>query len=470
MTVAGGPACDFPAAQTIAENITCMDYVLSGLGLVSFPRLLHSLFVKKSEEVNHISGVFTRTNSTLLRDRKDWYGEELDINVKLDLDYRSFFESLNRFDSGSISPMLFFETSRGCWWAEQKRCLFCDINGTETKYCVKDSRIALDELQRLFSHRDRCKLYWATDSVIPEIYLDQVFPYLGEEMQSIKIFYEVRADISLLHIQKMAENHLCYVQAGIESLIGRTLKRLNKGVTPEGNLVFLRRCSQYGIHVLWNILVGLPSEQETDYSDYLPLIPKLFHLPPPSGIWSISYQRNSEYYCNQEKYGVKLISKNVPEKYLYPFPEQKISDLVYIYSNTQIGLIFRPKIIKYIQKIDWMIQKWKQRWLAGAPPFLFIRNHILFDSRQTEKETPLKPKEEEILHVLESPKNIYDICRETGLSYNRVQKYLYYLEQVLECIYFNPDTQCYVSLATEGRPILKKPLIPESFEEFMKAE
>ena len=44
-------------------------------------------------------------------------GEELDIDVKVELGYDSFLNTLKtNFPGSGIEPVLFFETSRGCWW------------------------------------------------------------------------------------------------------------------------------------------------------------------------------------------------------------------------------------------------------------------------------------------------------------------------------------------------------------------
>ena len=75
---------------------------------------------------------------------------------------------------------------------------------------------AFQLLRSLLKYRDKCCCFWAIDSVIPIEYLTEVFPRLSEELGDARFFYEVRADIKREEIQKLAEYHICFVQAGIE--------------------------------------------------------------------------------------------------------------------------------------------------------------------------------------------------------------------------------------------------------------
>ena len=48
-------------------------------------------------------------------------GEELGLDeLEIGLDYDDFIESLDRnFPGQDLTPVIFFETSRGCWWGER---------------------------------------------------------------------------------------------------------------------------------------------------------------------------------------------------------------------------------------------------------------------------------------------------------------------------------------------------------------
>lgn len=465
ITVMGGPACEYPAARIIAKKMPSIDYVISGSGLIAFAELIDRLLISKLDHTEEICGVFTAQNASLLTKTKHCYGQELSINEELELDYGSFFNSLKQFPHHHLNPMLFFETSRGCWWGQKKRCLFCDINGRNTKYNVKDAEIAKKELKKLFKYKNECSIFWATDSVIPEELLDQVFPYVNEDMEGSKVFYEVRSDLSLTGIKKMASQHIQYVQAGIESLDDHVLDKINKGVNTETNLLFLRRCTQHGIHVLWNILTGIPGELIEFYNVYFELIPKLFHMPPPSGIWSFSYQRNSEYYHHQKEYGIELKPRLEPEIYLYPFEKNEISDLIYTFSPLDPSLIYNPSKMKKIYKIELLIKKWKNLWLNGTPPVLNIQGDILQDTRHGEKTISLNSVERSILNLLETPKMFCDICDELQVAPDVIKNAIDNLLREYQCLYYSKNTKKYLNLATYDQPLLKQPFIPESFHE-----
>jgi radical SAM superfamily enzyme YgiQ (UPF0313 family) len=62
-------------------------------------------------------------------------GEDLNVNIRVDLDYTSFLDSIDRhFPNGAVETTLLFETSRGCWWGEHSHCTFCGLNGSTMLY------------------------------------------------------------------------------------------------------------------------------------------------------------------------------------------------------------------------------------------------------------------------------------------------------------------------------------------------
>ncbi len=345
ITVIGGCSCDNPAGNELYRYAESIDYVFSG------PSKIPGVISPET---------FSESYKNVSMDALDPVDEDMKITA---LDYQSFFSSLNRnLPDIDIQPILFFETSRGCPWAQSKskRCSFCDVNKNNKKYTVMKAETAIEMFHNLFRYKNQCHLFWATDSMIPLSYLDTVFPHIKSLTKDTKIFYEIRTTATGEQLRKMADNNIRYVQAGIETLSDAVLKNFNKGTTCFDNLIFLKNCIEYNICVLWNILTGSPGETPEDYTDQFALIPQIVHLPPPSGVWAVSYQRNTEYFLNQKEYNIRLVPVTKTLKHIYPFPESALENMVYSFKNERNSEIFTLEYIRAIEKIALLISRWKK--------------------------------------------------------------------------------------------------------------
>lgn len=154
------------------------------------------------------------------------------------------------------------------------------------------------------------------------------------------------------------------MQCGIEALDTPTLRMLKKGMTGPGNLRFLRECCETGVSVLWNLICGIPGEDIRRLYRLLELIPKLFHLYPPTGLWGISYDRNSDYVRRREDYGLSLTPSTAALSNAFPFEARELQQIAYFYENNRISEIMTREKIKLIQKINSEIVRWQNRWKA----------------------------------------------------------------------------------------------------------
>src|SRR2546427_13090875 len=93
--------------------------------------------------------------------------------------------------AGKVEPMLFFETSRGCWWGERAHCTFCGLNGQTMAYRAMKPENAMRQFDWLFSHAPWATKYCCTDNIMPMDYLTDVFPKITPP-PGASIFYEVK--------------------------------------------------------------------------------------------------------------------------------------------------------------------------------------------------------------------------------------------------------------------------------------
>lgn len=301
-------------------------------------------------------------------------------------------------------------------------------------------------------------MFWAVDSVFPLSYLDSVFPILTQEMQNCNVFYEIRVDMTPYDLKRMWKYNIRYIQAGVEALSDHLLHLMNKGTTCVQNIYFLKNCVESGMHILWNLISGIPGETEEDYQIYLSLLPKLYHLPPPSGIWSISYQRGAEYYHNQQKYEIQLIPKTTMNQFLYPFSKSSLQNITYFYDDVNVHRLFTIKKIKLIQKISNLIDEWKKKWLENKTPYLLVRQNTIYDFRgDTEIQTELTEGETNLLNYLSEPR------QEELLSFVKATT----LQNMMDRGWIVKQSGYYLSLVNRKK-FLYKAFIPETFQSLVQ--
>jgi ribosomal peptide maturation radical SAM protein 1 len=266
LTVLGGAACEGEMGRELSRQAAAIDYVFSGPSLVSFPNFVQACLDGDRAACDRIPGVFSRRNSGPRQETAQapavLVGEELDINVNIQLDYGPFLDAFERaFPAREAKPVLLFETSRGCSWAERSPCSFCGLTGLRQHYHALSAPNALAQIRSLFRWLPRCQSFIAVDTILPRDYLKSVFPVLNAP-PAMKMMYEVRPDLTAEELATLLAGGVTAIQPGIEALSTATLKLMRKGTTAFRNLRFLKDCSRHGIALDWNLLLFSPGEPE----------------------------------------------------------------------------------------------------------------------------------------------------------------------------------------------------------------
>lgn len=417
VVVMGGANCESPMGQVIAKNVEAVDYVFSGPGLKTFPDFIEHLRAGDTYKLGLIKGVLNKKN-VIFQSGPDAIGEELPIDVPVDLDYGPFLRALDEnFPNNEIEPILLFETSRGCWWGERAHCTFCGLNGTTMGYRAMAPELALKQFDSLFQFAPKVTRLDAVDNILPKNYFTDVLPYVNTP-ENVGMFYEVKADLSESDVQVLAKARVKFIQPGIESLATSTLKLMKKGTSAFGNLRLLKFCAIYEIEPGWNLLIGFPGEGEDVYEMYVNNLPLLSHLPPPTGVYPVRFDRYSPYFVKAEEYGLDL----QPLDYyslIYPFPEEELAQLAYYFSDTRIGAEYALAASKWIGRLREKVNRWKSSWNnGGLPPQLFLRDeggeYVIYDSRSGKaEEYAISDVQARMLRSMEiKPKDPVDLARE----------------------------------------------------------
>lgn len=395
ITVMGGANCEAPMGKEIAKNVEQIDYVFSGPALKGFPELLKHCMNQEFDQCNSISGVFTKQNCgpslPLVKigqcgtDRD--FGEELDIDTKIKLDYRSFINTyLDNFPKAKHKLTLTFETSRGCWWGAKSHCTFCGLNGNSMAYRAMNPELALEQFTDLFDYAPEVLIFQSVDNILPKSYLKDVLPHV-ETPRGATIFYEVKADLRDDEMRVLAKAKVKEIQPGIESMATSTLKLMRKGTTAFHNLALMKHCVNYDIKPSWNLLVGFPGERKEVYEKYVRDLPNLMHLYPPVGAFPVRFDRYSPYFNKAQEYGLDLQPMDF-YSYIYPFGKESIKNLAYYFVDTNITAEYSTTMIRWIGKIRERVNTWTAKWNGGAQslrPQLYFKQDgdakIIYDSR-----------------------------------------------------------------------------------------
>lgn len=414
VTVMGGANCEWPMGREIALNVKQIDYVFSGPALRSFPEFIRCCLNDQVSACRKIRGVLCRDNAALAP-LASVIGEELPIDVDIELDYDSYLDTVEKnFPPEKIKPTLLFETSRGCWWGEKSHCTFCGLNGLSMNYRALSPNKAVDLLSSLFKHSPRVGRLEAVDNIMPKNYPKDVFPRITTP-QNMFMFYEVKADLTAEEMQMLAKVRVLGIQPGIEALATSTLKLMRKGTTAFQNLSFLKNCLLSGIYPLWNLLVGFPGEEEEIYKKYASDLPRLTHLPPPSGVYPVRFDRFSPYFVQAEKYGLDLRPLDY-YSYIYPFDDQSLGNLAYYFDDVNVQAPYRIKTSKWIDQLRKRVDYWKARWETHSQqpqPQLYLKpeSTIVHDSRSPKTiQHQVGPVGKRVLECLAAPKKLKDLA------------------------------------------------------------
>ena len=395
ITVMGGANCETPMGQELIKNNDCLDFVFSGPALKSFPQFLDHLFEGQAELCHRINGVFSKANCSAAVPQAaigrtftpvGIIGDELGLDELTELNYDDFLDKVDQnFPNHDIEPNLLVETSRGCWWGEKAHCTFCGLNGMTMNYRSMRPENAVKMISSLFKYSSRCSRISSVDNILPKEYLKEVLPFL-DTPKTMSLFYEVKSDLSEEDVQTLANARVKSIQPGIESLATSTLKLMKKGSTAFQNIRLLKNCVMYDVSPEWNLLIGFPGEDEDVYKKYVADLPLLTHLPPPSGVYPVRFDRYSPYFVQAKQYQLDLAPVDY-YKFIYPYAPDSLSNLAYYFMDRNTGARYFTSMVKWIGKVKEKFEPWNIQWQKppAERPALYFKQKgnptIIYDSR-----------------------------------------------------------------------------------------
>ena len=315
----GGPSCEADMGAEMVRAFDCIDVVSGGESDETITALVRAL--RGGAPLEGIPGLTFRRDGALVRTPPAPPLANLDSLPYPD--YSDYLAELG--DVGDFPPGIYFETSRGCWWAQKHLCSFCGLNANGLAFRRKSPQRAVQEIidQRERFHVDKLN---AADNILDFNYFNSVLPQLAQynaarerPEERLNLFYEVKSNLKKEQLHLMKAAGIEEVQPGIESFSDHVLELMDKGSTGIQQVQFVKWTTELGITATYGILHANPGETAADYDEMAEMVDFLRHLAPPRYVTPVILDRFSPYYQQPEKYGIRNVRPQESYKNIYPF-------------------------------------------------------------------------------------------------------------------------------------------------------
>ena len=295
---------------------------------------------------------------------------------RLPLRYDAYFRKLIRLGLiDKLNPWLPFEGSRGCWYGQKIQCTFCGLHEIMQFRAWKADAV-LAELEQLHSRYGIGRFY-AMDLILPREYLQSLLPEIARREHNWMFFWEIKSNMKRQELAVLADAGVRWIQPGIESLDSDLLRLMKKGVSSLQNILLLKWCEELGIFCGWNLLFGLPGETRPSYDHLNEIIPKVFHLRPPSGGGEFQLHRFSPYFDRPAEFGIRWLGAHQMFKFAFPIPKQDLDELVYLHE-----FVLEDAKVDASQTLE-AVKEWRQAYRRGAS----LRIHLRADGSSQIEDT-----------------------------------------------------------------------------------
>lgn len=419
-----------------------IDCCVHGEGEDTLPEVVQSFrkdYVFNKENASNIQGISWRCGNEIITNTSR------DLLANLDEspfpNYDDYFSQAAEAKMKLAPKTIFFESARGCWWGEKKKCTFCGLNGDQVHYRSKSAARIMVELVYL-SAKYKCLNFCAVDNVINGNYFKELLPKLCELDLDITLFYEIRANLNKEQVHLLSNAGVEKVQAGIESFSSEILRLMRKGTTQLQNIQLLKWCKEFKIDVNYNLLWGFPGETPTHYKEMAIVMSKLVHLQPPLYPPNqLALERFSPYFDNPDAFSIKNIQPSKKYEFVYPSD----ADLFKLAYKFEYSIDGNPTDFSYIHEISKVHKNWHDRYYSSERPLLFYLKGVnfleIFDTRESGLGTFM---------LEDAASDIYLFCDRIR-SLDTIRKYI---KEKYEASYAESDINSILSYLVERNVII----------------
>ena len=256
------------------------------------------------------------------------------------LNIRKFYQDGVRF------PFIDILMGRGCSWG---LCIFCSFPNTLNKganYRVRKISNVIEELKFIKSEMPYIKDVFFEDDNMPKKQAIELSEAILSNHIKMSWVTHARADLSYETLKLMKRSGCRGLNVGYESGNQQILKNIRKGVIVETMERFTKDASSLGIHIIGDLITGLPGEtvetikQTVEWAKRLPIQRYVVSLPKP--------YEGTPFYDYMVKNG--YLKDGHPN-----YPELSSDDILYWNSWTFRQLYFSPRYFFRMMKHpnDW---------------------------------------------------------------------------------------------------------------------
>jgi ribosomal peptide maturation radical SAM protein 1 len=279
-------------------------------------------------------------------------------------------------------------------------------------YRTKSFAVVREQIETLKA-RYQPRFIFMTDNIFAQRSLDELLDWLREREIGLDIFYEVKSNLNRDQVRRLSEAGVSSVQPGIESFSTSILKLMRKGVSAAQNIAFLRYAREYGISPSYNIIIGFPGEDASEYDAVLAQFPLLVHLPAPSSIPFVEFHRFSPYHNDASSFGLKLTA-NPAYRVLFPYVGTDLDEIAYYFVDA--GASTNQADLPYFDALTKATLRWGRSHDAYRPQLAWseTRAGISIEDRRFPGE-PIKIRllgaSIEVFHLLDKPQSVASLAR-----------------------------------------------------------
>lgn len=451
--VFGGGNCEGDMGRELHRSFPWIDYVCSGEGEQTFPRLIDA--IAAGREAKGIAGIIYRRDGESIDNGRP--APIVDMDTVPAPDYDEYFAAVAR---SPLVPLLhsalLIETSRGCWWGAKSHCTFCGLNGATMAFRSKSAERVLSELGE-FRRRYPTRHVVAVDNILDMRYFRDMLPRLRDEKLGLTLFYETKANLTKEQVKLLHDAGVIAIQPGVESLSTHVLQLMRKGVTALQNIQLLKWCKQYGVNVAWNLLYGFPGETEGDYAAIGRTMESLWHLPPPHSVGAVRMDRFSPYFNDAASFGLVNVRPMDMYRLLYPLPEEQLLNLAYFFDFERAD---GRTVASALGDTERRVEEWRR---AGACSLTATRRAdppelVITDTRPNaiHHTIAMNSVQREIYELCDGRRHLQGIVRSISERYvldTSFERWLQdFLDQMVEWRLMAREGDEYLSLAIQDGP------------------
>jgi ribosomal peptide maturation radical SAM protein 1 len=328
--VFGGAGCVAEQAEGIMRSFPVVDAVCYTEADELIGDLVRAL--RGQGDLAQVPGiVYRRPDGTIERTPEPPLLRDLD---RLPLpNHDAYFAQYEASEWRDLLPVLFFETSRGCWWGQKHLCTFCGLSERELAFRSKSPDRLYEEIAALYRRYPEADYLHPTDDILDTRYFGTLLPRLArmvrEPERPLRLFFEVKSNMRPEHLHLLAHAGVGAVQPGIESFSDEILHLMDKGATGLQQVQFIKWATQAGVQLIYNLLIRNPGESAAAYREMSRLIPHITHLPPPASLLVTELERFSPYFRRPTAFGITNIRPKAYHRLIFPMEGVDLAGIAY---------------------------------------------------------------------------------------------------------------------------------------------